>query len=276
MIFQQKISKQLSTWRPVLIAGLLLIVLITSLHHVSAGVTTPLQPTILPHTPASTSQPKPKNIPIMQPSTKSVGAAKQPVAVTATASTTQVPKCAPTTAKVIRADSGSQAYGVFINDYTSRYAVYGNDVDQVNAQLFSCGPAISGEHFAASTDYSISWAYGFAIQGSLCKIQNINVTMNILEVFPSWNQIAGADSQLAGRWAQFGTNLQTHEGGHAQIDRQYAQLLFDDLNNISASDCSTIDAKASQIANTKLSNLNAANEHYDALTNHGVTQGATL
>jgi predicted secreted Zn-dependent protease len=160
---------------------------------------------------------------------------------------------------------------------TGTYTIYGNDVSQINNQMFSCSPvAIGNSHFAASTDYVISWNFGIRSDGTdSCTLTDVRVGLSIGQTFPAW-QATARNPAVTAQWQRFISNLTTHENGHAQLDSQYAQTLLATLQAFPAAHCGDISALANARAQSIVADLNRANDAYDAVTNHGSTQGAVL
>jgi predicted secreted Zn-dependent protease len=158
------------------------------------------------------------------------------------------------------------------------YTVYGNSIDGINAQMADCTPISSdGDSFAASTDYSLNWAFDFDDDGSgNCHITKVSVAINIALTYPRWQQSSGAAAGLPAAWQHYATNLATHENGHVSIDQAGAARLLSDLQNFPPTNCDTIVTAATYKANNDIQVLNQANDDYDAATNHGAAQGATL
>jgi predicted secreted Zn-dependent protease len=168
----------------------------------------------------------------------------------------------------------------FSESATSRqtYAVYGNSAADISAQVYRCTPVQTvGGRFAASTDYSINWAYNFVVDDAgLCQVNAASVTLATSQVLPTWQSTKGTPASAAKAWQNFNTHLLEHENGHLSLDHQYAHKLLRDLQNTPATDCAVIGAKIQASLQSDLDALKQANQDYDAATGHGVSQGATL
>jgi predicted secreted Zn-dependent protease len=158
------------------------------------------------------------------------------------------------------------------------YTVYGNSAADISSQVYRCTPVQTDEgRFAASTDYSINWAYNFVTDDAgLCRVNAASVTLATSQVLPTWQTTKGTPASAAKAWQDFNTHLLEHENGHLSLDRQYANKLLRDLQNTPAADCAVIGAKAQASIHSNLGALKQANQDYDANTGHGVSQGATL
>ncbi len=190
-----------------------------------------------------------------------------------------VPACQPGSYTLPTMISTTGQTGVSIQtDTPGTYSVYGLSVAAISRQMAACTPVSEdGSRFAANTGYALSSYYTYGVAGdSSCKVISATVTAHINQVFPAWQRTAGASDALAIRWNTFITNLRTHEQGHVDLDKQYAQQLYDDLLNLPAQDCSTIKQAADTVVARDYAAVNKANNDYDAQTKHGTTQGAVL
>jgi predicted secreted Zn-dependent protease len=158
------------------------------------------------------------------------------------------------------------------------YTVYGNNVNEINGQMAHCTPVSDGDgSYAASTDYALNWAFDY--QGGsdgLCHVTAASVAINIAVVYPSWQPSSGAAAGLSKSWQRFSTNLATHENGHVKYDQAGAAQLLANIQNFPATNCDTIIAQVTNMANNTIGAMNQTNDNYDASTNHGETQGAVL
>ncbi|MDQ5885772.1 MAG: hypothetical protein QG628_169 [Patescibacteria group bacterium] len=191
-----------------------------------------------------------------------------------------VPKCTTLTtyAQPNAPSSSSLASGLNqLPTQTVTYDIYGNSVEQISAQIYSCSPVShAGTRYAASTDYSINWSFKYQGDDSgVCKISSAYVGLHIIKVMPAW-QPTGANSRLKNSWVTFFNNLDQHENGHTNLDRQYAERILSELQNLSPTTCDAINTVANARANALISELNRANDQYDASTDHGHLEGAHL
>ncbi|MCA9324503.1 DUF922 domain-containing protein [Candidatus Saccharibacteria bacterium] len=162
-------------------------------------------------------------------------------------------------------------------DTPRTYAVYGNSVNAIWQQIARCSPVRTAEgRFAANTGYNLSSYYGYTTNGDgTCSMTQVAIGLHVNQVYPDWINVTGND-KLARTWQRFITNLQTHENGHAALDKQYANLLYARLKAIQQVDCSSIRSVISQTVKQVTTALDQANTNYDHKTNHGATQGAVM
>lgn len=161
---------------------------------------------------------------------------------------------------------------------TSYYTVFGNTKSQIAGQIHSCSPVVSGgARYAASTDYVINWTFQFQNDATgNCLITTANVGVGIGTILPSWQSTPTTSAGTPASWNTFIANLDRHEEGHASLDRQYAGQILNMLQNFPLTSCDNIQSDANARAKAIVTQLDQANEQYDAITQHGTTQGATL
>lgn len=205
--------------------------------------------------------------------------AKTSSTVSAVAQTPAPPRCstasysAPSQLNLLSAPLGLTQ----VVDATTYYQVNGYNAAQVRSQLQQCAPSAggSGVEFAAETGYALSWQYDTVSAGGLCSIANAKVGLHLNMILPSW-QATAAGAGYAGVWQQFASSLATHENGHAALDQQFAARLLLSLQTTPPGDCGSLGSIVQARLNADVAALDAANNTYDAATNHGATQGAVI
>jgi predicted secreted Zn-dependent protease len=157
---------------------------------------------------------------------------------------------------------------------TQVYRVRGNNAEQIRAQLAHCSPIPS---FSAYTSYVIDARYRYyaGVNGQ-CSISAATVRLRISQMLPQWQSSATTSAKTMQQWRAYLTHLTTHENGHTALDIQYARQLATILQRFNAPTCDDAKQLITLLINTELGKLNAANDRYDAQTNHGATQGAIL
>lgn len=166
-------------------------------------------------------------------------------------------------------------------DPLQQYTLYGNTASQLRSQVQRCAPSASGvaragAEFSAETGYSLVWQYN-TVQGTAsCSLTDIKVGLHLNMIQPQWQATSTAAYGLGSQWTGFIVALSTHEGGHAAIDRQYANQLLGNLQVLPADDCLRLATTIHSIIISNLAALNHANETYDTATQHGAAQGAVL
>lgn len=161
-------------------------------------------------------------------------------------------------------------------DAPTYYQVYGSSMNDLRAAVENCPLRAAAGNFHAETAYGLNWSYSMTASGSACTLADVRVGVHVTQYFPLFVATATTRSSVSNTWNTYATNLKTHEDGHTAIDIAYAQRITTALQQLTTSNCSTIDQRVQTTVNTYVSELNNANNQYDAQTNHGATQGAVL
>lgn len=175
------------------------------------------------------------------------------------------------------ADLSMQPTGLtVITRSTTYYDIYGVDGGTVRQQIIDCGPTLGQQQFTGDTMYVINWSYqyGLGAQGR-CTVSGAKVELQVAQILPRWHNL-GASQAFANSWQKFMTSLQTHENGHVRLDEQYAAATLRAMQAASSSSCNGFTNQVNATINITLNALAAANNNYDAATDHGATQGAVL
>jgi predicted secreted Zn-dependent protease len=160
------------------------------------------------------------------------------------------------------------------DDPVAYYHVFGNNPDQIRADLDACRPSVGG---SGEGDGYTSWRFTWSIRwDGACRVSSAAVALHIGMALPSWTPSPSAQPGTAASWTHYTAALRTHEQGHVSIARSYARKLLSDLRRLPGGSCSTLLQSASSVANADISAAQAANDAYDARTAHGATQGATF
>lgn len=197
----------------------------------------------------------------------------------AAASTTTVPDCQKMQSiATIPPATASKIPGVHISKIDIRsYIVYGSTTSAINQQMARCTPVVLGNNkYDAGTVYSFATYYTYSPTATgQCSVGSMSISMNISMVLPAW-QTSGAASGVTTAWNSFIRNLRTHENGHAAADQAYAQKIYTDVMALPPLPCHTIDTLIKSTIATDAAALDTYNTAYDAATQHGAMQGATL
>lgn len=193
-----------------------------------------------------------------------------------------LPDCTPATGYGVpsRLDLATAAEGLtVVKDPTMYYQIYGRSSAALRQQLASCAPATSGSaggEYSGETGYSLTWQYAFLSGQDSCRLTNIKVGLHLNMILPLWRGDSLAADGLKPQWDAFAAGLQTHENGHVTIDQQHAARLISDLQNLQSDNCTNLASLAQTTIANDTAAINQANNNYDAITNHGTTQGADL
>lgn len=155
------------------------------------------------------------------------------------------------------------------------YSIHGRNTAEVRTQMAQCAPTHEdGSWYSATTSYMINWRFSYLQQADgLCHISQSAVGLHVRILLPKFST-SNAPSSLTQKWQSFSSSLYTHEQGHAALDSDYARRVLHTLQTMPAGTCSTYQTYVNNQLNTLTQALQQANAQYDAVTNHGATQGA--
>lgn len=161
-----------------------------------------------------------------------------------------------------------------VRDGTQHYVVYGNSAEERLKELQKCAP--TGE-YAGAASYQITWQYGYSVRtDGLCVVVQPKVGLHLAMILPDWLPGSTTNENDRAVWSSYIAALNMHEQGHYDISRQYAKTMLQQLHTLPAQSCSSITNKIDALLQGRLAQLQAAQNNYDATTNHGATQGAVL
>jgi predicted secreted Zn-dependent protease len=168
-------------------------------------------------------------------------------------------------------------------DAPDSYTVYGNTPEHILDEIAECTPiSTSGTNgttgkYAAATADTIAWSVSYnSAVGNICTISNVEVTLHIKQVFPSWQASDGTNNGLKLLWQTYLSKLKAYEQGHVNLDEQSAVKLYRDLSSTIPTNCSQIDAVVNQTVNVDIANNNLINTRYDISNDYGFKQGVIL
>jgi len=142
------------------------------------------------------------------------------------------------------------------------YDIVGLTAEDLRAQMDALGPiGPDGYKSDAFTIWSTKWGW------PPCQIDKATVSYEIMVLFPRWKPPRDASAQLVAKWDDYIRALATHEKGHVDYIVKNYRLIVDAIKK---ADCYT----AELAAQAALSLLRSHDVEYDAITNHGATQGA--
>jgi predicted secreted Zn-dependent protease len=146
------------------------------------------------------------------------------------------------------------------------YAVGGTTPAQIRARLDARAPASpDGYQGDAFTRWSFRWSWPGS--GNGCRLGQATVKLQIVVSFPRWTHPKASSPEVAAAWARYARALARHEQGHVDFVVAHYPAV---VRAIKSATCATAGAAATK-------QLNVIRRHdvsYDAVTQHGATQGA--
>ncbi len=152
------------------------------------------------------------------------------------------------------------------NARVNYYTINGSSASELRAQLDAKGPlGYDGYRGDATTNWYIRWNWpGFG--SSTCDLSKATVSNEIVVDFPRWTPPDDASPELVDKWNRFVLGLAGHEQNHVDfVVENYLSV----LDAIRSATCKTADA----VAASALEPIRQLDREYDAVTNHGETEG---
>lgn len=150
------------------------------------------------------------------------------------------------------------------------YPISGKTGLELQQQMNTLGPKSHTHQFHASTQWFITWQYGYQFKDDVCQLTSVQVNLHIIYQYPHWINYQNSNKTLQKKWDMSLQGLQAHEEGHGKNGKFAAIAIEKALQNISPkNNCSQLMVRVDETAN------HIINEHlhqdllYDLLTQHG-------
>ncbi len=158
------------------------------------------------------------------------------------------------------------------------FRVYGRDVNTIKRQIWSCGPNryINKSHVYAISQSRLAMDYNLEKQGGACTPNNVRIVVKTKITMPIWSADGYTSQSIKNSMTRFINGLKVHENGHGQIDLQYANILYNRLNKISASDCDQVRSQIKATYQNTIRELGNVQHNYEIRTRYGARQGGWL
>ena len=156
------------------------------------------------------------------------------------------------------------------------YDVQGRTLGELHADMRKKGPKIDGNSFVGETRSPMRWRWRTESSGAgSCAIRDVTVYLNAQITLPRWTAPPDTEPGLVAEWKRFIAALETHEAGHKDISAKAAHEIIEKLHSVTGP-CSTISARANDIAHAIVERAHEEQLAYDAETRHGYTQGTAF
>ncbi|MFH1149194.1 MAG: DUF922 domain-containing protein [Actinomycetota bacterium] len=133
------------------------------------------------------------------------------------------------------------------------------------------------EGYWAYTHWYVDYEYAGEKTAAGYRTGPVAVAADVTIILPRWNPPPGASPELVSRWERMVRAVRTHEEGHRDIGFSTGQRLLDALEALPAySSREALDLAVGDTAASIISDGQARDASYDAETDHGESQGATL
>jgi len=132
-----------------------------------------------------------------------------------------------------------------------------------------------GRTFHSRTSWELNWHYHWTENSDgKCKIDQVSVELDSKITLPT---LVNATVDQQNHFNNYLLSLRTHELGHVGFGRQAAYAIDGAIKALpELASCKALDAAANATATQLLSDYQLKEIQYDATTNHGKTQGASI
>ncbi|MCX7067297.1 MAG: DUF922 domain-containing protein [Methylococcales bacterium] len=129
--------------------------------------------------------------------------------------------------------------------------------------------------FHAYTKWNVKWNYRWFEQADgRCKITTVTTDLTSKITLP---ELVGATAEQTAVFDRYVSALRVHELGHYDIGRKTATAIESGILALpQMSSCKELESTANALGYQTLDNYKVIEKQYDASTNHGETQGASL
>jgi predicted secreted Zn-dependent protease len=147
------------------------------------------------------------------------------------------------------------------------YDITGPTAEDLRAQMNAKRLVDShGRRCDALTEWFFHWNWP-GCGTSSCQLEKAIVSYTIEVKFPRWIQPVSTAPKVVAEWENYICALAQHEKGHVDIILKNHQLVADAIKSARWN-------TANSAAHAALARLQQLSDQYDAITDHGATQGA--
>jgi predicted secreted Zn-dependent protease len=132
-----------------------------------------------------------------------------------------------------------------------------------------------GKRYDSVTSWRVTWKYAVDETPGSCSIASFRTFVAINYRYPLWQRSERAADPLLMKWDDFMQKLSVHEQGHRDMAVRAAMDIEKDVANLAEfRTCTEAEQAIRKLGKARLKKLNDEERAYDAVTNHGRTQGA--
>ena len=133
----------------------------------------------------------------------------------------------------------------------------------------------NGKKYDAVTRWKIAWDYDHNREARACHADSFRVNVEVTFRYPKWVPNGDARPELVEKWDAYLNNLIQHENRHRDIVVEAAHELSRAVAELPpAPSCAELDRSVNALSRARMAKLIDDQNAYDALTNHGRTEGA--
>lgn len=157
------------------------------------------------------------------------------------------------------------------------YPVQGMDIASIYQSLQKEGPnGERGKTYHAHTEWDIKWSYRWIESSSICRLTQIDVSIDIGYLLPQLSTIDQLDAATRQSWDHFYQALLKHEQHHKDFGIKAAHELEQTLLDEQPQPCFGMQNKLSDLAQKVVDKYDAMEKAFDLRTNHGINDGVVL
>ncbi len=157
-----------------------------------------------------------------------------------------------------------------VNENILSYKIYGTTGHELQNQMNTVGPKNRTHQFNASTQWFVTWNYGYQSTKNSCHLTSLEVNLHIFYLLPIWMNYKNSHAGLQKRWGLCFKQLRNHEAGHGENGKKAAIVIEKALLKVSPqSSCDQLKTKIDTIANQIINDYLSKDLEYDKFTQHG-------
>lgn len=175
-----------------------------------------------------------------------------------------------------RLESASRVLMPIVTEKYEYYEIRGGCEQELHGQLCKkCLTWDDGKKYDSATSWDVKWDYGYDRTSQACSADSFKVTVNVVFHFPKWARADDAPRQLVEKWDAYMKSLNLHETGHRNLVVEAATGLTRSVASLPpARTCAELDREVRALCSAGMQKLEEDQKEYDAVTDHGITQGA--
>lgn len=132
----------------------------------------------------------------------------------------------------------------------------------------------NGAPFHGYTESRIRWRFWWKEENRSCSIVRVEVLVDITFTLP---RLEDSPAEVHEVWKRWYPKLVDHENGHRNNALAAARRLEEGIRRLPANpDCRALERRANALGNEVIDELAGIDREYDARTNHGETDGASI
>jgi len=160
---------------------------------------------------------------------------------------------------------------------TNYYSVTGSNLREIHQSFRQGRPWRGTGGHDGFTVWNLTWRFGTAHNGSVCRMTTFSTTTSINITLPQWLAPTNATDELKAEWTRYISALGKHEYGHAQFALAAAADMQKRAREVSQdASCDGLKQRINSVCETVVQKYKQMDDAYDQRTEHGIKEGARL